>query len=111
MKKTTKAEFNRFKKEFLRWQERLGLHHYRVCFKHEKLEHDYAAVHVDESGCIATVFLTTDIGTGSAAEIGWSGPEWHGKHEAIHLLLWRLGWLGYQRFGCVGKNTLARKPN
>ena len=94
--KTSKSYFNRFKKEFLRWQQLLGLTQYSVKFFHEKLDGAYAQVEVREKGKVADVFLATDLDRRSA-EVD-SGPESHAKHEVIHLLLHRLVWLGQARY-------------
>lgn len=94
--KTSKAYFNRFKKEFLYWQEKLGLTQYSVKFFHEKLEDVYAEIKIGEREKVACVYLTKELfGRDITSN---EGPEDHAKHEAIHLLLHRIGWLGEQRW-------------
>jgi len=92
----SKAYFNRFKKSFLEWQQKLGLTQYRISFFHERLEGNYASVTIDELGKHAKVSLTTKL-SGRDLKVD-EGPEAHGKHEAIHLLLYRLVWLGGARY-------------
>jgi len=94
--RTSKAYFNKFKKAFLHWQQKLGLTQYNVKFFHEKLDGSYAELKVGEQEKVACVYLTTEL-TGRDVTSD-EGPEAHAKHEAIHLLLHRIGWLGEQRF-------------
>ena len=84
--KTTKAQFEQFKKSFLYWQEKLGLQRWQAYFIHEKIgEHAFADVCVDFSGTVATVRLNTSIRTKLTLDAVLSG-----KHEAIELLLYSL---------------------
>ncbi len=92
--KTSKAYFNRFMAEFLRWQQLLGLTQYRIVFHHRKLDGNYAVMEVKERGKLAQVSLCTAIEDPAVDE----GPEAHAKHEAIHLLIHRLSWLGGSRY-------------
>lgn len=94
--KISRAYFNRFKKEFLRWQEKLGLTQYSVAFYHEKLEGKYAQIKIDEMAKIADVFLTTEFGKRSSQAD--QGPEANARHEALHLLTHRIHWLGGARY-------------
>ncbi len=94
--KVSKAYFDRFKKAFTYWQERLGLTQYRVSFTHKYHPDDYAEITIQQLGKCATVLLTTEL-TGPSADSKLS-PEDHAKHEAIHLLLSRLTWLGMSRY-------------
>ena len=95
-KKVTKAYFNRFKKAFLYWQERLGLAQYSVAFFHESLDKEYAKISVEENSKTANVYLCTEL-TGRDIEAD-EGPEVYAKHEALHLLTSRLRWLGEARY-------------
>ena len=94
MRKTSKAYFNIFKKTFLEYQESFGLTQYRIIFRHEKLNDYFATLNVNEQGKLAVVSLATKISRPKEDD----SPESHAKHEAIHLLLYRLGWLGEQRW-------------
>lgn len=94
--KVSKAYFNRFKKAFLYWQREFGLTQYEISFFQKYLKYSYSEIKIKEIGKIADVFLTTKIsGLDKEADIG---PEENAKHEAIHLLLYRLVWLGSARY-------------
>ena len=90
---TSKAYYESFKAEFLKWQKELGLMQYRIDFFHEKLEDDFAIVTVNELAKTAYVILATEIDDDTDG-----GAEDHGKHEAIHLLTNRLRYLGGCRY-------------
>ena len=94
--KISKAYFNRFKKAFLEWQRKFGLTQYDVVFFHEPLEKKIAKIEINELGKNASVSLTTEL-NGRDVEAD-DGPESHAKHEALHLLLYRLVWLGGARY-------------
>ncbi len=96
MKKTSKAEFSRFKKEFLRWVEILGLQGYKSYFYHKPLEDTYAEILINEPGRVADVYFSSELSINGKKMS--PGPESHGKHEAIHLFLQRLCYLGRQRY-------------
>ena len=105
MKKTSKAYFHRFKKAFLYWQKRLGLTQYRISFTNKYHPDDYAEITIMQLGKCATVLLTTELTGPSADSI--LNPEDHAKHEAIHLLLSRLTWLGQSRY--IEQNDLSEE--
>ena len=69
---------------------------YRIDFFHEKLNHNYAEISAHEMEKAVRISLTTEISKDSAKVD--DGPEKHAKHEAIHLLLHRLRWLGDCRY-------------
>jgi hypothetical protein len=92
MKQTTKAMFNRFKKEFNRLVPILGINGYKFYFFHEKLD-NYAEVHINEPGrCVSIIYGLNPTSCDATT------PEDNAKHEAIHVLIHRLSWLGEQRF-------------
>lgn len=93
--KTTRKDFERFKREFTRWQKRLGLELYRIDFRHTAIGDNFAQILVDEEGRVATVALTKGFDKGD--EFGFHGAAAAGQHEALHLLLHRLYWLGRRR--------------
>ena len=93
--KISKAYFNRFKKAFLYWQKEFGLTQYDIAFYQTYLKTAYAEIHVNEMAKTADVYLTDELeGDRMKAD---DGPESNGKHEAVHLLLYRLVWLGKAR--------------
>lgn len=90
-KKTSKAYFNRFKASFLEWQERLGLTQYATYFHLEELPNAFAQIHIQQLDMIATVTLSKTHPDDEVAED-------LGRHEAVHLLIHRLKWLGEDRY-------------
>ena len=95
MRKTSKRDFNIFKQEFMRLVHKLSLNHYDIFFTHKKDEENYASIIVDESNKKAYVNLTTYITDDDL--VGYDVKN-HARHEAIHLLLYRLAWLGDKRY-------------
>ncbi|HUS74301.1 MAG TPA: hypothetical protein VMY06_14670 [Sedimentisphaerales bacterium] len=94
--KTSKAYFEKFKAEFLKWQKELGLTQYRIDFFHENLEDSFAQVTVNELGKVACVKLCTKL---SKDDVKCDrGPESNARHEVLHLLTNRLRWLGSCRY-------------
>ena len=89
--KTTKAMFNRFKKEFGRFIPILGINGYHYYFFHEQSE-NYAEIVIDEPGKAVTVIYGTE------RKHEGNSPESDARHEAIHVFLHRLTWLGDQRY-------------
>jgi len=92
--KTTKADFRLFKETFLMWQQRLGLTQYDVVFQHVEIDGRYAEITIQQLGKLATVRLNSDTGN----EYLETDVRTHAKHEAMHLLLSRLAWLGQTRY-------------
>ena len=91
--KTSKASFNRFKAEFLRWVDLFGLKDYRVYFALKKLD-SIAHISIDEGGKVVNVTLANELTKEDAQE----SIESHAKHEVLHLLLNRLVWIGSCRY-------------
>ena len=98
--RTTKKDFQIFKDSFLYWQKELGLMDYEIFFEHIYLKpvdfEVYARIYVTTMGRAVTVQLNLKIDKDSKKH--WTGPAASGKHEAIHLLLNRLRWLGESRY-------------
>jgi hypothetical protein len=92
---TTKKDFKRFRDEFNRWVQILGLNDYKIYFDHRRLDDVFANIVIDERGKVATVTMTKELSPVNA-EVFF--PEEHAKHEAIHLLLNKLFWLGTCRY-------------
>lgn len=103
--KTSKAYYNRFKTEFLRWQQLLGLTQYRIDFFQEKLKDSYAQIIVHELGKAARVSVNAELNGDDIK--GDTGPESHARHEALHLLTNRLKWLGSCR--CIDPTDLEEE--
>jgi hypothetical protein len=93
---TTEQDFQDFQKAFQKWVNIFGLQEYRIVCYHEKLEDVYAHININEPGKLAEVSFNLEfIDTQKA---GYVNPEYHAKHEAIHLLLHRILWIGSRRF-------------
>ncbi len=98
--RTTGKHLKIFKKEFLLWVEKFGLKEYNCFFHHESLELTNSSnfccanLHVDDNGKTATVTLATDLP--SYATLAFIKTL--AKHEAAHLLLRKLVWLGKCRY-------------
>ena len=86
-KKTTRKEFEAFRKSFTKWQKRLGLTGWRVCFDHgDPGMRAYASIWADSEGRVAVVTFAKQIEIESGAMIGFD-PVSTGRHEALELLL------------------------
>ena len=85
--KTTKRQFERFKKEFNKWISKFGLFDYQVEFFHADLEENsFAKINATPDSCIVSVWFNKNLPLCPK----YHSPESSGKHEAIHLLLARL---------------------
>lgn len=85
--KTTRQDFETFKAEFLRWQALFGLTDFRITFVHEKVDGCFADIHVGEH--VATVRLSSYL-PNDKPTLADHDPKKHARHEAIHLLTWKL---------------------
>lgn len=92
--RTTEEEFKVFKDEFIKWQKKLGLQGYDIVFRHEKDIKNYATITVHQDGGCADVVFTTTV---MKKDKNYN-PKNHAKHEALHLLVHKLYYLGRQRF-------------
>jgi len=88
-------DFELFKKEFKRWQEKFGLNGWRVYFKYESFGDGYANITIDLEDVCATVRLNE---SSSKENKELRKIEDIAKHEAIHLLLANLAQLGRRRY-------------
>ena len=96
MKKPTKADFNAFKKEFLRCVDVMGLHEWRITFEFCPLKEVFADIETQSADFIAHVRMTSDFGDASDAEC--FNPVQHGRHEAAHLMTSRLCYIARSRY-------------
>ncbi len=94
MKKTSAKQFRAFKEECLRLQSLLGLTQYRLSFDLKKLDNRYAEITMDENASAATIRLDSEWD----AQDDECDPIRSARHEMIHLMLHRLGWLGSCRY-------------
>ncbi len=79
--KTSKKDFEEFKKYFLLYQEKLGCKNYEIIFENVAIEENDAELEYYREPCAAIVRLNTQL-----APLGRS-MELLAKHEAIELLL------------------------
>jgi len=99
--KVTQTQYRIFRQEFRLWAERFGLKSYRIYFRQEAIEGGFASIEVNEAGKYAVVCLCREVSDEDAKIFD---PALHALHEAIHLLLHRLFWLGSRRY--VGPDDL-----
>jgi hypothetical protein len=95
--KTTKAHFEHFKSEVLRWLDRLGVNDYRVDFVHEELPDAYAKVSTKSVHKAARVGFNTEW-FADARPLNKEEIAKTAKHEAIHLLVADVTSLANSRF-------------
>lgn len=92
--KTTKAHFDLFKKEFLRWVDKLGLKGWNFYFQHVAREKTNACILPPDKLEVRniTVCLNTDV---DEEEINMKRLA---LHEALEVLLLRLSFIAACRF-------------
>ncbi len=95
--KISREYFETFKESFLYWQKELGLMQYQIQFEQQILNHQYARISVREDVKFALVICNAKHTSQQAADAD-DGPEDNAKHEACHLLIARLEWLGNLRY-------------
>ena len=91
--KTTEADFQRFKCECMRLQEKWGLLDYTLYFTHGTPDDALATCNADDAGCVARLSYTAKVLVSDAQPI-----EISAKHEMIHLLLSRIEKIGSSRW-------------
>jgi len=80
-------DFIDFQQYFKEYQRQFGLDEYKVYFKHERLDGCFANLTVSQCDSIATVRLNSKL---PPKDIPHRGIRQSAKHEALHLLLFRL---------------------
>ena len=90
------TDFKLFQKLFKEWQKKFGLTGYKVYFKHGLLEGCFASITVNQRDMVATIGLNS-IPT-SNPDGGGGSIEQSAKHEAIHLLLFKLEHMACNRW-------------
>jgi len=80
-------DFEQFKKYFKEYQHKFGLTGYRVYFKYEPIGECFANITVNQNEMVVTARLNSNLPETDRQhrDVGQSA-----KHEAIHLLLFRL---------------------
>ena len=87
--------FALFQKEFKKWQYRFGLTGYKVYFKHEPIDDGFADISINQSEMVVTVRLNRELPDKDKPH---QDVRRSAKHEALHLLLHRLEYLGRCRY-------------
>ena len=93
--RTTRAQFEAFKRAFTKWQMKFGLTQFRVTFEHGYVEGGWAEIAVDQLGGVASVTFAAEIEDHIEEP---PDPAAIGLHEAIELLLSPLRWLAQCRY-------------
>lgn len=93
--KKTSTDFLKFQQHFKKYQQLFGLTGYGVYFVCEPLDGCYANITVDEENKVATVRLNAVC---SSANKPFKDVVRSAKHEALHLLIYRLEHLAHSRF-------------
>jgi len=90
------SEFEEFQDEFTKWQKLFGLTGYKVYFKHESIS-SFANITVNQTDMVATVRLNSRC---PKKDKEHRDVKQSAKHEAIHLLLFKLEHCAYSRYVC-----------
>ena len=92
--KTSKADFEAFKKTVVYWQNKLGLTDWKLYLSHDTVENTLAWVRRDNEGRCASIGLS----------VNWEHQKVSRKlinecalHEVLHILLANLRYAGQQR--------------
>lgn len=88
--KTSKADFEYFKRRYLFHLQELGINNFEIRFKHEDADDAYATTLPSSQGMCATVTLSTDWENGDGRNVGRRELDFTARHEVLHLLLCRL---------------------
>lgn len=94
--KSTRKDFGQFKAEFLRCVDLLNLNDWLITFKFEPLDNSYAMIETWSDRFSASVtFNSETIGDHGVDAFN---PKRHARHEAGHLFLARMQYIGRQRY-------------
>ncbi len=94
--KLTEKQFNLFKEECLKWQDRFELHNWDLHFRWQESEDGRAGINTNLGNYIATAFLSREWDNYDT--ITDQGIKMVAKHEMIHLLIARLETVGKARY-------------
>ena len=95
--KTSKKDFELFKKECRKWIDKLELNTYSVYFQQVPLDHEYAKTMTQYLSMQATMALASDWDT-EVRPLNRYEIAKVAKHEAVHLLLSKMDTLATSRF-------------
>jgi SRSO17 transposase len=88
-------DFELFKKEFTKWQEKLGLTSFKVYFKYESLEDRFASIRFNTSSMVASVGLNDKLPKENKP---FKDVKFSARHEVSHLLIAKLEDLANHRY-------------
>ena len=88
-------DFFLFQKHFKRYQKLFNLLGYRVYFKQEPIEGEFANITINQGEMVATVRFNSHIPDEDKPN---KDIRRSAKHEALHLLIGRLELNGFSRF-------------
>jgi len=94
--KTTKKQFEQFKKTFLYWQKKMSLMDWKVYFDLSNIGRNFAKLEMSYPAKVATATLTESVENKYVLED--FNPKLHAKHEALHLLVAPIHCIGLDRF-------------
>lgn len=89
------SDFMLFQSEFKKWQQKFSLTNFTVYFIYEPIGARFAQIEVDYDNQVATVWLNSEL---SKDNEPFKDIKIGAKHEALHLLLWQLEWIGKCRY-------------
>ena len=94
---TTKSEYRRFLRECRRVQHKLGLHAWRICYRHEPIADSYGDCATDLESRVAVIRFNMDKDPACPADM--PEPERTARHEMLELLMARLRCICQSRWG------------
>ena len=100
--KTTKKDFEKFKKAFNEYVEAYGISGWQIIFRHTDLDAAYACISTDIEGRHSIVTLGKSWP--DSEKDAWLSLELTARHEVIHLLLAEMTELARRRH--VGASQL-----
>jgi len=89
------SDFELFQKEFKKWQHKFGLTGYKIYFKYEPLDSAFADIIGNIRDMVVTVRLNSKL---PKKDHPFKDIERSAKHEALHLLLYRLEQNAHYRY-------------
>jgi len=95
---TTATNFDLFKKECKKLIDLLELNNWEVYFTHTDLVDEFAGIDFNSNDMVATLYLSTNWGTGINNTVTNAAIKSSALHEVIHLLLASLVGLALDRF-------------
>lgn len=95
--KTTKEQFELFKKTFLECVDKWKITGWKLYFEHTKIE-SLAHIETNIDAYSATVRFSSDVDKDDFTHFSDSNIEFFARHECAHLLIARVALVGAVRF-------------